>query len=453
MTDLSTLGGNASFATGINDSGQVVGYSYTAGDSELRAFLYTNGKMIELPTLGGDYSYGQGYGINDSGQVVGDSIPAGDSQPHAFLYTNGQIIDLHTFGGYNSTAYGINDSGQAVGESETAGGSYVAFLYTNGQLTDLGTLGGDFSSALDINDSGQVVGYSYTAGDSETHAFLYTNGQLTDLGTFGGGSSSADSINDSGQVVGYSDTASGAEDAFLYSKNTGMVDLNTLLPANSGWRLTEATAINNQGQIVGAGINPAGATHAFLLNLSEPQITATSLEWDANDDGVDYGYTISGADLPQPTTVALDWASGMTVDTAIGDPIDSEPTQTAQGTYSVDVPGSAFGPPPPNAKYLIAVADPNNTIAQENGVSNVQALALPDITVTQPTWNTQDGGVDFGYTISGNTLPQPTTAVLYWSPVPTFDPTNTAQYTLAYSTSTQTRRVRRPTRSTSSPPI
>jgi len=49
-----------------------------------------------------------------------------------------------------------------------------------------------------------------------------------------------------------------------------MVDLNTLIPANSGWTLTEAHGINNLGQIAGSGaINREG--HAFLLTpVPEP---------------------------------------------------------------------------------------------------------------------------------------------------------------------------------------
>jgi len=42
ITDLGTLGGNWSYAFGINDRGQVVGYGQTAS-GEIHAFMWENG--------------------------------------------------------------------------------------------------------------------------------------------------------------------------------------------------------------------------------------------------------------------------------------------------------------------------------------------------------------------------------------------------------------------------
>ena len=84
MTNLGTLpGGTYSIATGINDRGQVVGYSTLPNNNIYHAFLYSGGEMTDIGTLGGTHS--KANGINDSGQIVGYSTDSAGRQ-HAFLY-------------------------------------------------------------------------------------------------------------------------------------------------------------------------------------------------------------------------------------------------------------------------------------------------------------------------------------------------------------------------------
>ena len=83
-------------------------------------FLWDNGTMIDLGTLGG--TAGWPYGLNKKGQVTGQSNLADDVHFHAFLWDRGVLKDLGTLGGDNSSARWINDAGEVVGRAEFSPG-------------------------------------------------------------------------------------------------------------------------------------------------------------------------------------------------------------------------------------------------------------------------------------------------------------------------------------------
>jgi probable HAF family extracellular repeat protein len=345
VTSLGTLGGSgsgsvtgppATFPTCINNSGQIVGYSYTSNEV-YHAFLYSGGKMTDLGTLEGDSS--RATGINNNRQIVGYSQFSG-GRYHAFLYTilntGGTMTDLqgtlNALGGqapYESAAYAINNNGGIVGTS--SGGS---FLYSGGTVTRLNA----FADPTSINDSGQVVGQGQNYGQwllypgltllplapvainnngqivgSATNgsgAALYAGGTLTYLGAVpGGGSFLPCGLNNNGQVVGYSEP-NGYASAFLYSGGT-MTDLNTLIPPNSRWTLVAATAINDNGSIVGYGTNATGQSDAFLLNpIPRFPHRATASAVVSNGVVVNITVTDSGYGYTNPPTVLIQGGGG-----------------------------------------------------------------------------------------------------------------------------------------------
>jgi probable HAF family extracellular repeat protein len=280
LHDLGTLGGSWSAGIAINASGQVVGVAATAAN-ERQAFLYANGVMTDL---GGTAS--TALSVNVSGQVTGYAaslfnVATGNAPNHAFLYSNGVMTDLGAPGGnYYSYGNGINASGQVVGRY----GLTVdrAFLYSNGVMRDLGTLGGVSSAATAINDSGQITGQASIAGSQVEHAFLYSGGVMHDLDTLGDGDSIGMAINASGQVVGwyeppYNGIGGIAERAFLYSDGT-MYDLNSLVVGLAGTFLYTANGINDSGQIVANGCSASGICQAFRLDPSPAPPAAVKVQ-------------------------------------------------------------------------------------------------------------------------------------------------------------------------------
>jgi probable HAF family extracellular repeat protein len=343
VTNLGTLGGTSSVANGINNKGWVMGQANLQGDQTGHAFLWRRDEKIkDLGTLGGPNS-GVFWPVKDDRGLIAGVSDTSNTDPLGenfcgfgtgliclgFLWQDGTMTSLPTLGGNNSYALGVNNRGQVVGLAENStqdpnciapqvldweaviwgpkpgemhellplsgdsdggavavndrgqvvGGSGVcmsgpsavahAVLWQDGSPIDLGNLGGALNNlATDINDEGEVVGVSDLAGDTTGHAFLWTkhNG-MQDLGTLSGDVSSfAEGINNEGQVVGNSCDASGNCRAFLW-ENGAMTDLNTLVCAGTSLYLTNGSGgtINDRGEIAGQAYDPnTGDTPAYL---------------------------------------------------------------------------------------------------------------------------------------------------------------------------------------------
>ncbi|HEX4749304.1 MAG TPA: hypothetical protein VH302_07140 [Bryobacteraceae bacterium] len=326
MLDLGTPGlkGQNSEAFGVNVQGHAVGEAQTSSlDPEGEdfcgfaalglpspggtcvPFLWQNGVMNPLPTLGGNN--GAANKINSPGEVAGtaennmpdSTCPSGGPQKYQFrpvVWRNGAVQELPTYSADpDGTAMAINDLGQAAGASgDCAAFSPImgdnlqplhALLWEGGRATDLGTLGGTGHGfgirAENLNNLGQVIGYSDLAGDGTFHAFLWTKETgMQDLKALGTDPNSiAIGINDAGDVVGASiDATFTVVRAFLRRRGEDLIDLNEHIPADSPLDLFTACSINARGEIIGIAIDKiSGDVHGYLAVPDNSQNPLESL--------------------------------------------------------------------------------------------------------------------------------------------------------------------------------
>ncbi|WP_157973557.1 hypothetical protein [Tropicimonas sp. IMCC34043] len=264
LTDLGVVaGGSESYALGINDAGQIVGYSTRDGVNH--AILWESGAISDLGNLPGGTVGSYATAINNAGQIVGFS--SADDSSRGFVWSDGVMTDIGAaYGGTDDTfALGISDDGSAIVGYFNDGTVNSAALWKDGEMIEIGNLPGGHGSAFayGVNDSGAVVGY--TSSSTGPRAFLWEDGVLTNLGDLPGGLnySQAMAINASGQIVGRSGSEAGVH-AFVW-KNGKMVDLNGEIDALLGVSLVNAYDVNDKGQILAIGKTASGANHAFLL--------------------------------------------------------------------------------------------------------------------------------------------------------------------------------------------
>ncbi len=296
------LGKNAA-AWDINNLGNVVGQgSFGAG---AQAFLY-NGTMNALEISGSHGSFA--YGINDLGDVVGWYITS-TGLNRGYVLTNGTIHTIEPLAGVGSFTQGISNNRRVVGYMNVNELDQHAFGLEDGKITDFGTLGGTYSGAWKISKNGQwIVGSSWTVNSTIANAFLLSNNGMQNLGT-PGIQSDAYGVNNNGVVVGdanqlpfifdgsmqilsthqgqaYSindnNEVVGTIEGYAFRYHHGVLEnLDDLIDPLSGFHLITARGINNAGQIVGSAQDAFGNSHAFLLtpihnSVPEPA-TATSL--------------------------------------------------------------------------------------------------------------------------------------------------------------------------------
>jgi probable HAF family extracellular repeat protein len=260
----SPLSVNGTAIQGMNDRGDVVGFTYDA-DFNGHAYLVHDGVVtfFKAPIKWGAGDSAVPRSINASGDIVGEYA---DGAVHGFLRDHhGEWTSLDVPGSKGGTiAFGINGHGEIVGTytdddwytdhaflfrpgHDGAHGSYVPFDYPGASVTE----------AYGVNDDGDVVGVYAFESDWIPHGFLQHEGDFIAVDVPGAQGTMARGINSRGEIVGQFWDADWFEHGFLLSKGTYTTfDVPGALQ-------TRPRSINDHGEIAGNYDDENWVTHGF----------------------------------------------------------------------------------------------------------------------------------------------------------------------------------------------
>lgn len=211
--------------------------------------------VIQLGSLGGTSFVSGDMTINDRVWVDSASNLPGDQSHHAFVWINGVMTDLGTLGGPNTNVGQMNDRGDVtvggadtgipdpLGEDWCGFGTHqicLSFIWHNGARTLIPTLGGNNGDVADIDSSGQLV-----LGFAEIPVH--------------------DPSCISPQVLGF--------EAFLWNRQTNVIQVLPPLAGDSitaAFDMNDKGQVAGASGICGIGLAPSSAIHAVVWENGVP---------------------------------------------------------------------------------------------------------------------------------------------------------------------------------------
>ena len=404
-------GAMSTFPTDVNDSGVIVGVSFSPQWNPIAVRWTPSGSgysVEELPRLPGDAS-SYALGINNLGQIVGARRALGYAPTgQGWLYSEQQgLVDIAARYNWWSYPTKLNDVGQVIGGAELLDLNTGTVRWIGDGPSNYNAVG-----AVDINNNGMMAGSASLRSTSLNIVSVFRYEGAAGWRFIAGSSkyTAASSINNQGDI-GYGELGAG-----LYLDGLGVYALGSLLdPAVSGagWAITGSGAkINDQravatvasnsktGESGGVLLTPSGAlppptAPANLQGVAHPgtrtePYNSINLTWE-NTSSLTRGY-----ELQRRAVGTNDWTSlALTppgtatshTDTTVGVGITYE--------YRVAAVGLGGNSPWSNIATVTAPATPLDTTPPSVSILSPANGASVSGTVTVSAQATDNVGVEY----------------------------------------------------------
>ena len=278
FTTLLYPGATGTFATDINEEGDIVG-RYAVG-ARVHGFLRdTSGTYTTIDFPGSSFSVAGS--INDRGDIAGwYSLPASPGIRHGFLRKDGVFTSFDPPGSTFTNALGIDERGDIVGRFCTLAvctapgtGDFHGFLFHDGEFTMVNVPNADETNPFKLQPRGAIVGGFDNVGGA-AQLFVLADGAFSTFALPNAKSIAEDNggTNARGDIVGtYCDVAVPCL-VFAAGNHGFLLSDGALTTVDApGASATAATGINSRGDIVGGYVNSSGQGRGFLLSAHPPQ--------------------------------------------------------------------------------------------------------------------------------------------------------------------------------------
>jgi probable HAF family extracellular repeat protein len=240
-------GATATYCSGINDAGTIVG-SYTTTTGSFGFILSTSGKVTTLTFPGAAET--EANAINNSGKVVGRYVTSGGVQ-HGFMYAAHVFTAIDVPGSISTSVTGLARNGYMVGYFKDPASSTHGFIRSPSGTFETIDAPGGATLPYGINSAKQIVGPTWLLAAGVFSPLNLGGASTITLPRF---------ISDALQIVGTFWPSLGGDPRGYISAGTSV----TFLDYPGTVYGTSASAINRSGVVVGYYVDMTSRPYGFI---------------------------------------------------------------------------------------------------------------------------------------------------------------------------------------------